>query len=263
MTNKNEQILQLLKNGKSYSEIQSLLKVSPSKIAQIKRKNDLQKPNITTTTGSSSNTTTTDDNSVSLINTNDPALLLELRKIELAHEEKLLKLNMEEKDRERAFESKKLSLSSSNYQEDVLQLQNKISKLEEELSELSNTENDEYFSNTLHSEEEVEDENYPLAEELSSEFREFIIAFLELEDTTMDKEEIQEQLDQIEHLSTEIGNAYDEAAIDIEESNEKQILDEAKNDLEEFITEIENSYFSTTVRYSFSDEWREDLRDVL
>lgn len=266
MTNKNEHVLQLLKEGKSYSEIQSRAKVSPSKIAKIKRENDLQKPFSATTTDSSSgssNATITDDNSVSLINTHDLALLLELRKIELAHEEKLLKLNMEEKDRERAFKSKKLSLSNSHYQEDFIQLHDKISKLEEELSEMSKAENDENFSSTLYQEEEIEDENYPLSQELSSEFREFILAFLKLEDTTMDKEELQEQLDQIEHLSIEIENTYDEAAIDIEESDEKQVLEEAKNDLEKFISEIDNSFFSTTVRYGFSEKWREDLRDVL
>ena len=190
-------------------------------------------------------------------------MLLELRKIELAHKEKVLKLNMEEKERERKFEAKKLNLSSSQYQNDILQLQNKIANLEEELSQMTSTENDEVLFDTLNTEDEMDDSIYPLSKELTTEFRAFIQAFLELEDTTMDFEELQEQLDQIEQLSTEIDKAYKEADLDSDDSDQMKILDEAKNDLEEFITEIDNSYFKSTVRYSFTDDWREDLLDMV
>jgi hypothetical protein len=273
MENKNEQILQLLKNGKSYSEIQNLLKVSPGKIAQIKRESALQ----STTTMSSSSSSSSDDSTIEnsaayainsrgydfIKNSNDPTLILELRKIELDHEEKLVKLKMEEKTREREFENRKSALSNSQYKEDIAQLQNKIMKLEEELYEKSNTEDDVDFINTLYSVEEIESGNFPLSEELSTEFREFIQAFLELEDAILDKEEIQEQIDQIVQLKSKIILVFEEADFDIEESEEKQILDEAQNDLEEFISEIDQSFFKNTVRYSFSKEWKEDLENML
>ena len=269
MENKNEQILQLLKDGKSYSEIQSILKVSPSKIAQIKREDTLQN---TTSSSDSSSDTTIEDNTIDAINSkgydlikdnNDPALLLELRKIELAHEEKLVRLKMEEKSRDREFENKKIALSNSQYREDIMQLQNKIMKLEKDLFEKSNSENNVDDADSLYSDKEVENEYYPLSEELSSEFQDFILDFLELKDSTLDKEDIKEQLEQIEYFSNEIEDAYDEAGMDFDETDEKEVLDEAKKDLEEFIMEIDNNFFSSTVSYNFSEEWKDKLEDLL
>ncbi len=269
MENKNEQILQLLNEGKSYSEIQSLLKVSPSKIAQIKREATLQ--NTISSSDSSSDSTIEDSTTEALSsksydlirNNNDPALLLELRKMELAHEEKLIKLKMEEKSRDREFESEKRTLSNSQYQEDIMQLKNKIKKLEDELTKKSNMENDVEEDDSLYSGEENEDENYPLSEDLSSEFQDFISAFLELKDTTLDKEDIKFQLDQIEDFLIDIESAYDEEGMDFDESDKKEVLEEAKTDLEKLISEIDNSFFSTTARYSFSDEWEARLEDLL
>jgi len=269
MENKDEQILELINDGKSYSEIQNLLKVSPGKIAQIKREAALLS---TTSSSESSSDSTIEDSEAYAISgkaydfikdNNDPALLLELRKIELAHEEKLMKLKMEEKSREREFESKNRALSNSHYQEEIVQLQNKIMKLEEDLYEKLNIEDDVDPISALYSVEEIENGNFPLSEELSTEFRGFILAFLELEDTILDKEKIQEQIEQIEHLKAKIEVAFEEADFDFEESEEKQILDEAQNDLEEFITEIDNSFFKSTVHYQFTKEWKEDLRNML
>jgi len=66
MTNKEEKIVELLREGKSYTEIQTLLEVSPSKISQIKKEyfiSDSDEESTTDTTTFTTDSTTDSDSS--------------------------------------------------------------------------------------------------------------------------------------------------------------------------------------------------------
>ena len=128
METKIQEILKLLKEGRSYHYIQTTLNVSPTKISKIKKEyldsqameeNDIAESGSgsgSSTTGSAQNDTKTQNTDSNHIpppgsssdsgsdSSSDPKSKYDVRKLELEYELRIQKLKYEDREKERAFQ---------------------------------------------------------------------------------------------------------------------------------------------------------------
>lgn len=271
--NKNLNIIQMLNDGKSYTEIQTVLQVSPGKISRVKKEYADQihlqsktnsSPDVSSGSSESSSRvvnatsgrgnnieteirpfrkTSSTTNPTTSAATTDPKLLLELRKLELAHEEKMQRLRMEEKNRDRALERYKANQAHENAE--FNKLRNRISELE----------------NQIAVQDEFEEVEFEISKVLMRKLESFFTKDLDLDGDKLDDEDLQELLENAKELKMQVEFEFDYVGKDYDDFVPWQILDKVIKDLDELIEELDGYIFSTSIQYDFDDDLIELLQE--
>ncbi len=271
--NKNLKIIQMLNEGKSYSDIQTVLQVSPGKIAQVKKEyaDQIHLQNKTNysdedSSGSSESSsgvvgathvrgnnneteirqfrkTSSATTPTTSATTSDPKVLLELRKLELAHEERMQRLRMEEKNRDRAQERHRLNQIKENTE--LFKLRNRISELENQIAD----------------QDELEEDEFEIRKDLMKKLESFFTKDLDLDGDKLDDDELQELLENAKELKMQVEFEFDYVGKDYDDFVPWQILDKVIKDLDELIEELDGYIFSSSIQYDFDDDLRELLQE--
>ena len=263
-------IVEMLNAGKSYSDIQMELGVSPSKISQVK-KEFAQFINPNSSSGSSSATTThgehknsglndfrTDNPTIPNGSSSDPETLLRMKELELEHQRLLKQMEYDEKERERDYEREKkekeleeMRLRAENSSENK-NLREYVQKLESEVEELR-----EYMQH----DEEEEDETDFDDSIFYDPYYVLLQKVIDGDELKWDDDEIIEMLESIESLKQSFIEYCEYDGTDVHDFDEWEILlfiEEKFGDLKQ---EIADSIFSSRARLSLSDEWLDKLRE--
>ena len=196
---KDHQIVELLKSGNSYSDIQSRLGVSPSRIAQVKKdypnyfKDSSENSSSRRNTASSQkklNSANLDDLATFLQNSSsDPKVLLQMKEIELEHQRNLKQMEYDEKERERDYERElhERELEKGRLQNEQNQEKQFLkAQLEGAKQKLQEIEESQY-----HDEVDVEE----IDPDFESDFIDFVTDILSWDGDTWNDEEIEEKIE--------------------------------------------------------------------
>lgn len=265
MTEKEIQICRLLKEGKSYSEIQQKVRVSPSKISRIKMQitEQIEDEHAGSSINSSATTTATEelqdtenlyfDNPLPAT-TSSREEVVELKRLELEHEERMFQLQAEEDEKKRQHEEKKLSIKQE-------QDQQKLERLNQRLAELENAKQQLQKADSIFNELE-ETEEFTIPEKLAKKYRKFIKKLLSRNGERWDLDEIEKGLDKIEELKDAFLDYCEEAGMESDDLEEWKVLTLIEADLLEFQEELEGSFFRNSVIYKFTEEWLKRLENA-
>ncbi|MBT3423462.1 MAG: helix-turn-helix domain-containing protein [Bacteroidetes bacterium] len=260
---KDHQIVELLKSGNSYSDIQSRLGVSPSRIAQVKKdypnyfKDSSENSSSRRNTASSQkklNSANLDDLATFLQNSSsDPKVLLQMKEIELEHQRNLKQMEYDEKERERDYERE-------------------LHERELEKGRLQNEQNQEkqflkaQLEGAKQKLQEIEESQYPdevdveeIDPDFESDFIDFVTDILSWDGDTWNDEEIEEQLNRIASMKSVHEVWCEENGYDVDEFDQWAILEEVESDFNELRERISNQIFFSAREFSLSEELKEKL----
>lgn len=275
-----QKIIDHLNEGRSYTEIQSVLGVSPSKISQVKTQ---YAHLLTQPKGNSSRGNSSSDSSAAFQNSNatkspfqgnlgtfdtsfqdsssDPETLLRIKKLEFEHTRLLKQMEYEDKEKERQFEREKQGLQSEKMQRQSI-FQNENKELKEQLSNLEDEIEDLKYEMEGKQIEEEDIDDFD-ASEFWDPYHEFIEFLIENDEEKFDDDEINEVLEKIDSLRLSFQELCDSDGTEVEDFDNWEILNQAESDMNDLKKEIENSIFSSRARLSMSDEWLEKLRSEI
>jgi hypothetical protein len=275
MSGKTNQIIKLLKDGYSYQYIQAQLEVSPSTISKAKKsmeefedsticsdsdstkvadgidKNDLYGPETDTPTPNSG--------SSSAINSEDPAIVLKMKELELAHERFLKNMEMAEKEKERIFEREKRenelkemrirnkeSIENNKLKERIEELESKLEMMQEDQYD--------YDEEPEKEEEEIDDSGF------YDSYYEMIQTIINSDEQKWNEEEANQAYSEVKALRKTFKEIHGKEK-DIFE--EWEILNLIKDVLSDMKQKFEDSYFNyVKIRLRLSQEQLDKLNEA-
>lgn len=279
-----QQIVELLNQGKSYRDIQKILSISSKKIAQVRKEfSDLiTSANHNTPIGSESESAfrkesgsastfpggiKTEEFEAFLANylknspekNIDAETLKALKKMHTEHEQVMRKMEYEERERERAFirENKDRELKEKKEAEEdeitIKELRKENWELKNQLTQSHEAPKPENRENTVY---EPDDSEY------WDDMRTFVAEMLKLDKKELNRQKIEDILENISELKDRFQDICDADGTDVEDFTDWKILTTIETGLEEIVENIKKKKF-TSAELKFIPKTREMLVDFL
>ena len=273
MSGKTNEIIKLLKDGHSYQYIQAQLEVSPSTISKARKSmEEFEDSTICSDSDSTtvadginkndlygSETDTPNSRSSSAINSEDPAIVLKMKELELAHERFLKNMEMAEKEKERIFEKDKRenemkemrirnkeSIENNKLKERIEELESKLEMMQEDQYD--------YDEEPETEEEEIVDSGF------YDSYYEMIQTIINSDEQKWNEEEANQAYSEVKVLRKTFKEIHGKEK-DIFE--EWEILNLIKDVLSDLKNEFDDSYFNyVKIRLRLSQEQLDKLNEV-
>lgn len=262
MDYKTQRIIEMLNEGKSYTEIQLQLSVSPSKISSVKQEYATHlhpqkmffknSSNSDSSSGSSTATTALQANDIAELTAEinrykniikqgsiDSTTLLELKKLELEHRQKIKQMELDEKEKERRFEKEK---RDAEIYENKLKLDRAeaIRKAQEY---------------------EIQQKIELVREKFDKDFEEFIQFLLDNNEESWTDQYFKLCLKEVKQLKQRFQDICVTVGDEVGEFNEWDILIESEEYLTNLKANLDQQVFFTSITFSLPENLKRMLDD--